>query len=376
MAYIKRHIEETLLEAASEGCGLTLCGPHMAGKRTTLERLFPGREIMSAEGYTDALRIEGTSPDAGEKTFRLLGLSMRELAGDDFREPFIPAEEYLSRRNTKIRYDDSKLEDRFDLLADVMRGCLPVLRTEEKYTRVPSRDFNSYRIFDKRDGAILYAIFWNELVDEYRDRLVQEGVPSAAAANYFLYIRAFFCYSNPPDYDWYSSMTKEPVENIKSLFERFAKDDLVWILRPLEENTSRPVDPAHKVHYLDSGMAVNLAAQRQSDYSGQLWPEYFQSYIISEIVKSYCNTGITPELYHFRDPDSEAEVDLVMRFGNDLYPIRIDNGREPFEESLEYLNSFRSFYRKYNVHDGAVICWAREPYRADRHNIVIPFTYI
>lgn len=376
MAYIKRHIEETLLEAAGAGSEITLCGPHLAGKRTTLEHLFPGREILPVEGYADALRISGTDPDAEPKTFHLLGLSMRELAGDDFREPFMPTEEYLEKRNTKILYDESRLEDRINLYADVMRGCLPVLRTEEKYASVPATDFDRYRIFDKSTGAIDFAIMWNEYVDEYRDRLVQEGVPSASSANYLLYIKAFFCYGIPPRYEWYSKMAGEPVENIRMLFERFAKDDLLCILRPLEENVSKPVDPDHRVHYLDSGMAVNLAAQRQSDYHGICWPDFYQSYVISEILKSYYNAGKTPEIYHFWDPDSDAEADLIMRFGNDLYPVQINNSREPYEESLKYLNRFRSFYRKYNVHDGAVICWADKPYRADKHTLVIPFKYI
>ncbi|MCD8294495.1 MAG: hypothetical protein LUE27_04500 [Clostridia bacterium] len=178
MAYIKRHIEETLLEAAGAGSGITLCGPHLAGKRTTLEHLFPGREILPAEGYTDALRISGTNPDAEPRTFHLLGLSMRELAGDDFREPFMPTVEYLEKRMPRISLDMRKAEDCFWLMNSVFRGRLPLLFCDEKYSKVKAEDF---RVDDFVDGI---CAFWNDYIAGYRDTLAETGVPAGQYAYY------------------------------------------------------------------------------------------------------------------------------------------------------------------------------------------------
>lgn len=50
---------------------------------------------------------------------------------------------------------------------------------------------------------------------------------------------------------------------------------------------------------------------------------FFESFVISEIIKSYYNKGIVePPLYFYRDKDMN-EIDLVIEENGTLYPLEM-----------------------------------------------------
>ena len=50
----------------------------------------------------------------------------------------------------------------------------------------------------------------------------------------------------------------------------------------------------------------------------------FESFAVSEIIKSFTNAGIDPRLslYHYKDGE-KIEIDLVIKRGGVLYPVEI-----------------------------------------------------
>lgn len=47
---------------------------------------------------------------------------------------------------------------------------------------------------------------------------------------------------------------------------------------------------------------------------------FFETYVVTEILKSYYNAGKYPDLYYYRDIDGK-EVDLLIVEGDNIYPI-------------------------------------------------------
>lgn len=56
---------------------------------------------------------------------------------------------------------------------------------------------------------------------------------------------------------------------------------------------------------------------------------FFESFVISEIIKSYYNKGIIdPPLYFYRDKDMN-EIDLLIEDGGSLYPLEMKKHADP-----------------------------------------------
>ncbi len=54
----------------------------------------------------------------------------------------------------------------------------------------------------------------------------------------------------------------------------------------------------------------------------------FETYVVSEIVKNYYNSGKRPPLYYYRDIDKK-EIDLLIVKDNRLFPIEIKKNKAP-----------------------------------------------
>lgn len=54
----------------------------------------------------------------------------------------------------------------------------------------------------------------------------------------------------------------------------------------------------------------------------------FETYVVSEIIKSYYNAGKRLYLYYYRDIDKK-EVDLLITMGDKIYPIEIKKFKNP-----------------------------------------------
>lgn len=55
---------------------------------------------------------------------------------------------------------------------------------------------------------------------------------------------------------------------------------------------------------------------------------FFETYVVTEIVKSYYNAGKHPDLYYYRDID-DKKIDLLIIEGTDIYPIEIKKSKNP-----------------------------------------------
>jgi hypothetical protein len=56
---------------------------------------------------------------------------------------------------------------------------------------------------------------------------------------------------------------------------------------------------------------------------------FFETFIITEILKSYYNAGTEPALFYYRDKD-QKEVDLLIMKNGCLYPLEIKKTAMPF----------------------------------------------
>lgn len=62
---------------------------------------------------------------------------------------------------------------------------------------------------------------------------------------------------------------------------------------------------------------------------------FFESFVVSEIIKSYYNKGIVePPLYFYRDKDRN-EIDLVIEENGTLYPLEMKKHADPQKKDMD-----------------------------------------
>ena len=79
---------------------------------------------------------------------------------------------------------------------------------------------------------------------------------------------------------------------------------------------------------------------------------FFETYAVSEILKSYYNSGTRPDLYYYRDVD-QREVDLLIVRGTDAWPVEIKRSSSPQNAD----KNFKVLSRlPLTIHPGIILC--------------------
>lgn len=366
--YIKRHAEKTVQELSRMFGAVLVAGPRQVGKTTMLEKITNNigyvtlddpivrtsaeeesgtffkdnpppvfvDEIQKAPAlfeqiklYLDRDRKKGQFFMCGSQQFKmmkgvseslagriglitLLGFSLREAYGIECDTPFLPTEEYFAERKGQlatIGYDD--------VWNRIHRGSMPELHDNP--------DFN-------------WQMFYGAYVRTYIDRDVRElseigdtvkftkfMVAAAAATGQLLNLTSLardVGISQPTAERWLSILVAS---------------NIVYLLQPYSNNITKRAIKTPKLYFLDTGLAAYLTKWNTPDVlkNGAMAGAFFESFVVSEIIKSYYNKGILePPIYFYRDKDMN-EIDLLIEENGTLYPIEMKKHADPQKRDVQ-----------------------------------------
>ena len=137
------------------------------------------------------------------------------------------------------------------------------------------------------------------------------------------------------------------------------------------------------IHFLDTGLAAYLLkwGNPEALERGAMSGAFFESYVFSEIYKSYLNAGKEPPIYYYRDKD-QKEIDLLLYQNGILSPIEIKKAASPGIKAiknfkvLEPVTQEETFCGpeslKTEIGTGSVICMANDLLPIDEKNWYVP----
>ena len=242
----------------------------------------------------------------------LPGLSLRELYGIGFRESFVPTDKYFSGRaieKKEIPYSD--------IWSSIHRGSFPEICAN------PDHDWHMFyaayvKTYIERDVRSL-----SQVGDELK--FVRFMTATASCTGQLLNVASLardVGISQPTAERWMSILVTS---------------NLVYLLQPYHNNTIKRAVKTPKLYFLDTGLAAYLTRWNTPDVlkNGAMAGAFFETFVISEIIKSYSNNGILNlPLYFYRDKDSN-EIDLLIEDGGVLFPIEIKKHAEPAKADTE-----------------------------------------
>lgn len=149
-----------------------------------------------------------------------------------------------------------------------------------------------------------------------------------------------------------------------SILER---SGIIFILHPYHTNITNRLIKTPKVYFLDTGLAAYLCRWPTSETleNGAMSGAFFETFVISEIVKSYYNTGTDLNLYYYRDIDKK-EIDLLIVNADGISPVEIKKAKYPSDADKNFLVLQKL---KTPLKPALVICMADEliPYSRDTY---------
>ncbi len=152
---------------------------------------------------------------------------------------------------------------------------------------------------------------------------------------------------------------------------------LVYILGPYSNNTTSRAVKRPKIYFMDTGLACYLAGYldartlERSAYAGAI----FETYVVSEIIKSYNNNGRDTRLhlYYYRD-NNQKEIDLLIIDQNNIYPVEIKKSANPGKDAIKNFDVVNKF--EMNSPNGIVISLSKDIHALDEKNYIVPIEYL
>ncbi len=171
----------------------------------------------------------------------------------------------------------------------------------------------------------------------------------------------------------------------KSWLSVLVSSGIVALIQPYSNNALKRVVKAPRMYFLDTGLCAHMmgwenpAVLEKSAVSGQ----FFETWVVSEIYKSYLNAGQRPPLYFYRD-NNKKEIDLILYRNGTVCPVGIKKSAAPKDavKNFSVLDPIEkepgedafagTAHLKTTVGTGAVICLSSDILPVDRKNWYIP----
>ena len=401
--YIRRHIEQAVLERAEMKGAVVVTGARQVGKTTLIETLKPDipritfddlpiRRQAIAEPSSffdfypppvfidevqyaseifhyikillDKSRKKGDFYLTGSQSYELMenvteslagragilelhGLSLREINGENWNRPFLPTSGYLKERNTNKTV--MSIPAWWEI---IHRGCMPELVANPSYN---------------------WQHFYADYVKTYIERDVRKLTQVADEDSFFKFMTV--CAAMTGQMLNMSSLAKavgisEPT--VKRWLSILKTSGIIYLLKPYSNNAINRAVKTPKLHFLDIGLAAYLTRWLTSEtmQAGAMNGHFFESFVVGEILKSYTNAGLEVDLYHLRD-GHQKEIDLLIHENNTLYPIEIKMSAEPDTRDIKNFSMLDEIKNKY-AGEGGVICLAKNLLPLKGQHSIIP----
>ena len=277
----------------------------------------------------------------------LYSFSRREIFSLD-SVPFLPANDF-----SKIK----KTSGKSSVFDDIYRGGMPKMITDPELS--PEDFFGSY-------------------MQTYLERDIRDLINIKNESKFLKFISCVAARTaqevNLSDISKDVGIDRKTAESYLSIL---VSSGIVYLLSPYSANTIKRIVKRPKLYFMDTGLSCYLSPWNNSQALevSAMAGNMFETYVVSEIIKSYANAGIDVRnrLFYYRD-NNKKEIDLLIVQNGKIYPIEIKKGASPTKEALKNFSVLESLGTE--TGDGAVICQSDMIVPLDEKNSLIPFEYI
>ena len=363
--YLTRHLEKQILEASHFYPVVMVCGQRQVGKSTMLYHIKKENRKYVTLDDANARRLAENDPELFFETYG------SPLLIDEFQR--VPSLLLAMKKNVDekaLRGEDNAGmywltgSQKFKMMkgvADSLAGRISIfdmstLSTAEidqreadlfypeisalkkRFSHVQTKDIHQIyqRIFEGGMPKLVLSDvprdrFYMDYVNTYLERDIKELAQVGKLSAFYDFL-VFMAARTAQELKYEEiaraiGISSPTAKEWVSILER---SGIIFILRPYYSNISNRLVKTPKVYFMDTGLAAYLCRwpDAATIENGAMDGAFFETYVVTEILKSYYNAGKQPDIYYYRDVDKK-EIDLLILDGEKLYPIEIKKAKNP-----------------------------------------------
>ena len=420
MAYIKRAVEDTIARVSKMFPILLVTGPRQVGKTTLLLKMAEAQQndgiarkyvtlddpdVRYLAKHDPALFLQRYSPP----------VLIDEIQYATELLPYIKMDVDRSRKKGDFWITGSQAFHLMKNVSESLAGRVGIINllglSDAEIYQEPSepfqtdagylmkhlsvkrkRDLNEiYRRIFKGSMPELYAdenvdweTYYRSYVDTYLQRDIRDLTQVADEMQFYNFMTIVAAQtSKPVVYEELANATGISAPTAKKWLSILVSSHIIALVQPFHNNVLKRVVKMPLIHFLDTGLAAYLLkwGNPEALEKGAMSGAFFESYVFSEIYKSYLNAGKEPPIFYYRDKDKK-EIDLLLYQNGTLSPIEIKKSASPGKAAIKNFRVLEPITAepahagleslKVEIGTGSVICMANDLLPLDEKNWYVP----
>ena len=308
-----------------------------------------GQLILTGSQSFDLMEKVNESLAGRISIIEMSNLSLREIAKVQFSQCFVPSKKYIKSR-------EKELVDYKDLWGKIHRGQFPELTSNKKRN---------------------WEWFYRDYINTYLEKDIKKiiNIKNEVSFKKFLICIAART-GNEIVYDEIASEVGKDAKTIKEWISIVAQTGLIKMVHTYKNNVLKRMIKNPKLYFMDTGLVCYLVGWKTKEQvkNGAMAGSLFETFVFSEIAKSYLNAGKTLDnIYYYRDKDKK-EIDFIIEENGILYPIEIKMSAT-IDIHWDKYNNYLSKVKNKKVEKITVICQVDKKYEME-NMAVLPISYV
>lgn len=296
-----------------------------------------GRIVLTGSQTYHLMKGVSESLAGRIRILEMPALSLRELTHNvSDPQPYVPAQIQTSKRNPDA-----------DIWSIIHRGSMPELQDE-------SIDWDS---------------FYSDYVAAYLERDVRDLINVKDESKFYNFMVACAARSgqllNMSDI---SNAIDVDGKTAKAWLSVLQASNIVRVIEPFWPNVDKRLTKTPKLFFMDTGLVCHLTRWTTPEQlrRGAVAGHVFETFVVSEILKSYMNAGANlHDVWFYRD-SKKREIDLVIQEGHVLHPVEVKMAATVGSDAVKNFCCLENL-SGYEVGFGHVVCQTAEPYFVTRN---------
>jgi len=278
---------------------------------------------------------------------RLSGFSRRESVAQGAEvTPFLPLPDEVGKRmNTGGRLTLK------ELYRVIWRGSFPVMALNDKTDR---------------------DLFYSSYVQTYLQRDIRDLAHVGDEMAFLRFLRTSAARSgqllNLAELARDADVAHNTAKNWLSIL---VTSGIAYLLEPYHTNLTKRLVKTPKLYFLDTGLCAWLTewSSPETLEAGAMSGAILETWIMSEILKSWWHNGLKAPFYFYRDKDRK-EIDLLIVQDGTVYPLEFKKSASPGKDTIRHFQVLQKL--KMPIGPGGVICLTDQSLPLTERNLSIP----
>ena len=280
-------------------------------------------------GSQQFLLMKGVSESLAGRlaVLELMGFSIYEQEGKgDLQKPFLPSNtptSLLSRKSLAETYQT------------IWKGSFPEITLKDNE---------------------MWSFFYSSFVKTYIERDVRQLLNVGNELQFYNFLKVVAARTGQElNMSDIANSLDISLNTVKSWLSVLQASGVIYLLQPYYENLTKRITKRPKLYFTDTGLCAYLTdwTTPETLSSGAMNGAIFETFVVTEILKSYKHNGLNPSFYYYRD-SNKAEIDLLIVENGVFYPIEIKRTASPDKSMIKSFSVLESLGKKTGY--GSLIC--------------------